>query len=73
MASFSLCFYLFSVARLGVDGFWLCSHHSLVTQLVCAAQSEGSSEDWILDHSFTYHYRDLRMWKTLIMVFSLML
>lgn len=41
--------------------------------LVCAAESEGCSEDWILGRSFTYHYRDLRLWKTFIKVFGLML
>jgi len=31
--------------------------------LVCAAEAEGCSEDWILGHSFTYHYRGLSLWK----------
>lgn len=41
--------------------------------MVCAARSEGCSEDWILDRNFTYHYRDLRLWGTFIKVLGLML
>lgn len=77
-ALFCLHFCLFFVVRLGVKGLGFCSHHSLTVSLpscvlVCADVSEVYSEDWILGHSCTYHYRDLRLWKTLIKVFSVML
>lgn len=40
---------------------------------VCDAKARGCSKDWILDRSFTHHYRDLRLWNTLIKVPGLML
>lgn len=62
--SFCFHFYLFYVVRLSrVWGFVPTTPLLLSCALVCAAEAEGCTEDWILGHSFTYHYRDLRMWK----------
>lgn len=55
-----------------VSGFVPTTPLLLSCALACATKPEGCSEDWILGHSFTYHYRDLRLWKTFIKIFSLM-